>query len=156
MKDIYPELCGLMMRITRIHHRINLGAVSKLGIHPSQHFLLMCLGRMGSAVSQTQIASEMDVTPASVARTIKNLDMGGYIKRNESEGDCRRNEIYVTEKGRRVTEESKRMFHEIDEGIYAGFSDEDLLQLRGLLRRMLDNICVLEQDRKAGEEMDAN
>ena len=137
-----------------MHHKINMAAVSELGIQPSQHFLLMCLSHMGSAVSQTQIADRMDVTPASVARTIKNLDAGGYIERNESEGDGRRNEIHITEKGRRVTEESRRMFHEIDKGIYAGFSEDEIHSLRGMLRRMLENICAIEQERKAGEETD--
>ena len=154
MNDLYPELSGLMMRITRIHHRINLGAVSGMDIHPSEHFLLMSLVRMGSAVSQTQLAERMDVTPASVARTIKNLDAGGYITRNECEGDCRRNEIRITEKGRAVAEETKRLFMEIDEEIYAGFSDEELECLRGLFSRMLKNVCALEQGRKAREEME--
>ena len=154
MNDLYPELSGLMMRISRIHHRINLGAVSGMDIHPSEHFLLMCLVRMGSAVSQTQLAERMDVTPASVARTIKNLDAGGFITRNECEGDCRRNEIRITEKGRAVVEETKRLFMEIDEEVYAGFSDEELECLHGLLSRMLKNVCTLEQGRKAREEME--
>ncbi len=156
MKEIFPELCGLMMRITRIHHRINLGAVSGMDIHPSEHFLLMCLVRMGSAVSQTQIAERMDVTPASVARTIKNLDAGGYIARNECEGDCRRNEIRITEKGRAVVEETKRLFMATEEGLYAGFSDEELECLHGMLSRMLKNVCALDRGRKAREEMEEN
>ena len=154
MKEIYPELGGLMMRITRTYHKINQGAISGMGIHPSEHFLLMCLVRMGSAVSQIQIAERMDVTPASVARTIKNLDAGGYIERNECEGDGRRNEIRITEKGRTVAEETKRLFMATDEEIYAGFSDEELECLRGLLSRMLDNASKFEQNRKAREEME--
>jgi len=154
MKEIYGDLGSLLMRITRSHHRISMGAISGMGIHPSEHFLLMCLVCMGSAVSQAQIAERMDVTPASVARTIKKLDAGGYIERNECEGDGRRNEIRITEKGRAVTEETKRMFMAMDEEIYAGFSDEELNCLHGLLSRMLGNICALEQGRKGREEME--
>ena len=152
MKDIYPELFGLMMRITRIRHKINMGAIGGLGINPSEHFLLICLGRMGSAASQAQIAERLEVTPASVARTIKSLAAGGYIERSECEGDGRRNEIRITDKGRAVMQESKSMFMEMDEEIYAGFSDEDLNCLKDLMGRMLTNICALEQKRKAGEE----
>ena len=154
MKDIYPELCGLLMRSTRIRHKINMNAISGLGIHPSEHFLLVSLAREGHAFSQTKLAEMLDVSPACVARTIKSLDASGYIKRNESEGDSRRNEIRITEKGRAVLEKSRRMFEEMDEEIYSGFSDEDLNCLHGLLSRMLENICTLEQKMKAREEME--
>jgi len=155
MKEIYPELFRLMMRIARMRHRVSMDAVSGLGIHPSEHLLLMNLGRMGSAVSQTQIACEMEVTPASVARTVKSLDAGGYIERNESEGDSRRNEIRITEKGKAVTEESRRMFTALDDEICAGFSDGELMQLRDFFRRMLENISALERGKKDRGERDA-
>ena len=154
MKEIYPELYGLMMRSTRIRHKINMGEISGLGIHPSEHFLLVSLAREGRAFSQTKLAEMLDVSPASVARTIKSLDAGGYIERNESEGDSRRNEIRITEKGRTVLEKSRRMFEEMDDEIYSGFSDEELHCLHGLLSRMLGNICTLEQKRKVREEME--
>ena len=156
MKEIYPELYGQMMRITRIRHKINMGAISGLGIHPSEHFLLVSLAREGRAFSQTRLAEMLDVSPASVARTIKTLDAGGYIERNESEGDCRRNEIRITEKGRAVLEKSRSMFEGMDKEIYSGFSDEELYCLHGLLGRMLGNICAFEQAMKAREEMEIN
>ena len=153
MKEIYPEICGMLMRFTRALHKISVGAVGGLGIHPSEHFLLMGLNRLGCALSQSQLAEKLDVSPASVARTLKNLDAGGFIERNESEGDCRRNEIRITEKGSVVLEKSIRMFGSIDERIYDGFSDSELDALHGMLSRMLDNISALEQDEKAREEL---
>lgn len=156
MKEIYPELCGLMMRFARMRHKISENSISALGIYPAEHFLLMSLDRLGCALSQTQLAEKLDVSPASVARTIKKLDAGGYIERNESEGDCRRNEIRITEKGSAVLEKSRRMFQEMDDEIYAGFTDGELVLLRDMLRRMRENIGALEQERKAREGMDAN
>lgn len=155
-EETYIELSRLMMHVSRVHHRINMSAIRGLGIHPSEHFLLMRLDRMGNAGSQCQIAEELNITPASVARTVKSLDNGGYIRRNECAGDSRRNEIHITEKGRAVTEESRRMFSATDAKIFGGFSQEDLCALRGYLERMLQNVSALEQSVKMREEMDAN
>lgn len=148
MEGSCTELCRMMMRINRIHHRVNMTEVSRLGIHPSEHFLLMHLNDTGEAASQCQIADRMDVSPASVARTIKNLDAGGYIARNESAGDGRRNEIRITEKGKAIAEESKRMFSRTDEKIFENFSEEELNCLRGFLERMTENIRALEQSKR--------
>lgn len=148
MEGSCTELCRMMMRINRIHHRVNMAEVSRLSIHPAEHFLLMHLDRTGEAASQCQIAERMDVSPASVARTIKCLDRGGYIERNECEGDGRRNEIRITEKGRAITEESRKMFSATDERIFDGFSAEELNTMRGFLERMLKNICALEQSKR--------
>ena len=62
----------MQMHIGRMQHRIIEARVRRLGIHPSQHILLMHLSQMGRFPSQTQIAQELDVSPASVARTLKS------------------------------------------------------------------------------------
>lgn len=149
MEGTCTELFRMIMRINRIHHRVNTNSVSKLGIHPSEHFLLMQLDHIGEAASQSQIACMMDITPASVARTIKSLNNGGYIEKNECEGDSRRNEIRITAKGKAVTEESRRMFSITDEKLFEGFSEEELKRMRGFLERMLENISAYEQSKKA-------
>jgi len=74
MNDGHNRLCGLLMRYLRMHRRVVEGRIRSLDIHPSQHFLLMQLSSAGPMPSQAQLAEMMDVSPASVARTLKKLD----------------------------------------------------------------------------------
>jgi len=147
MKD-YHKLCCMMMRAMRMHRRVIEGRIRSLGIHPSQHFVLMQLCREGNMPSQAKIAEMMDVSAASVARTLKNLDEGGYIVRADGQTDSRRNEIAITEKGERVVNESRALFRSVDEAVYADFSTEELAQLERLLDKMIDGLSILEQTEK--------
>lgn len=147
MQD-YHKLCCMLMRSTRMHRRIIESRIQELGIHPSQHFVLMQLSNGGPMASQSQIAEKMDVSAASVARTLKNLDEGGYITRADGQTDSRRNEITITPKGEDVVQASRRIFQSVDEAIYAGFSPEELSRLEALLHKMIDNLSMLEQNEK--------
>ena len=147
MQD-YHKLCCMMMRVMRMHRRIIEGRIRSLGIHPSQHFVLMQLNRVENMSSQAKIAEMMDVSPASVARTLKNLDEGGYIVRADGQTDSRRNEIAITPKGEIVVNESRALFAGVDEAVYADFSPEELAQLEALLNKMIGSLSALEQSEK--------
>ena len=140
------RISHMLRHIGRLHHRIVEARVCSLGIHPSQHFLLMRLSDMGRFPSQVQIAEEMDVSPASVARTLKHLEAGGYIERCGSDVDCRRNEIAISPKGEEIVRRSKEIFDRMETACFAGFAPEELEQLESMLQRMTDNLRRLEQD----------
>ncbi|MBQ8506193.1 MAG: MarR family transcriptional regulator [Clostridia bacterium] len=148
MEDRYQKLCMLQMQIGRMRHRIIDGRIQELGIHPSQHLMLVHLSRMGRILSQARLAEELNVSPALVARTLKNLEAGGYIERADSSTDGRRNEITITSLGEAVLRKGKCMVQGVDACSFEGFSTEELDQLQGLLKKMFDNIARLEQAEK--------
>ena len=136
----------MQMHIGRMQHRIIEARVRRLGIHPSQHILLMHLSQMGRFLSQTQIAQELDVSPASVARTLKSLEANGYIERCGSDVDGRRNEIAISKKGEEMVQCSRKIFDRMDAARFKDFSPEELDVLEALLQRQMDNLRRLEQD----------
>lgn len=145
MDKRFHQLCHEQMRIGRMRHRIIEARVRNLGIHPSQHILLMHLSEMGRFPSQAQIAEHLDVSPASVARTLKCLEASGYIERSGSDVDGRRNEIAITRKGEDMVQRSREIFWQLDAANYVGFSEAELDEFARLLRKILDNLCRLER-----------
>ena len=145
MNQRYHRINYMQRHIGRMQHRIIEARVRLLGIHPSQHLLLMRLSDMGRFPSQTQIAEELDISPASVARTLKQLEAGGYIERCGSDVDGRRNEIAISAKGEEMVHRSREIFSRLEAVNYAGFSAEELDQLEALLKREMDNLRRLEQ-----------
>lgn len=135
----------MQMHIGRMQHRIIEARVRRLGIHPSQHILLMHLSQMGRFPSQTQIAQELDVSPASVARTLKSLEANGYIERCGSDVDGRRNEIAITAKGEEMVRRSREIFDRLEAATFENFSDAELDCLEALLGKVMANLRRMEQ-----------
>ena len=145
MNERFHRISHMQRHLGRMQHRIIEARVRSLGIHPSQHLLLMRLSNMGRFPSQAQIAEELDISPASVARTLKQLEAGGYIERCGSDVDGRRNEIAISCKGVEMVQRSKEIFDGLEAVSYAGFSEEELDQLEALLMREMDNLRRLER-----------
>lgn len=145
MNERYRKISGMLMCIGRRRKQIGEITMEELDILPSQHFALVWLKRMGRAASQTQLAELMQVSPASVARTLKSLDRDDYIIRSGGmDGRC--NEIAITPRGEDVLRQSSALFQDLDERSYAGFSDEDLSRLEDLLKRMLENMNRIKDE----------
>ena len=145
MNEQFHRISHMQRHLGRMQHRIIEARVRSLGIHPSQHFMLMRLSDMGRFPSQAQIAEELDVSPASVARTLKQLEAGGYIERCGSDVDGRRNEIAISAKGEEMVRRSREIFERMDAARFEGFGPEELDQLEALLQRQIDNLRRLEQ-----------
>lgn len=145
MEERYRRLVKQQMKLMRTRRRIIEHRLLEIGIHSSQHFALMYLSNHPDVVSQARLAELLNVTPASVARTMKSLEAGGYIHRSDAVDDGRRNIITVTDQGRRVLETSKCVFDHMDGITFDGFSEAELEQLERLQERMLHNIDSAEE-----------
>ena len=148
MREKYRKISSLLMYIYRRRRQIGESTLAALDIQPSQHFVLMQLSHSGPMASQAQIAERMDVSAASVARTLKNLDDGGYITRADGRTDSRRNEIAITPKGEAVVEASRAIFMGVDHATYEGFTEGEFMQLEKLFGKMIGNLSMLEQSEK--------
>ena len=133
----------LMIHTMRLHHRIVEKRIEGMGVHHSQHRMLMLLSRMGKSASQKDIADAMDVSPACVARTLKQLSAAGLVDRaGGADGRC--NEVSLLPEGRRVVEDSLAVFHEIGSEMFRGVTGEELTALHGTLRRIQANLIEME------------
>lgn len=147
MNEEYWRINSCLRRIGTKRKQVLDRSFEEFGVTPSQHFVLMQLGRMGDVPSQVQIAGEMHVTPASVARTVKCLDADGFIERTSGK-DIRRNEIHITPKGRELIERSRSFFCNLNERSFQGFDADELKLLNNMLERMLLNLSQMEEENR--------
>ncbi len=129
-----------IIRVMRRHHACIERRVADLGIHHSQHRLLLHLARFECIPSQKEIAETMGISPAAVAATLKRLEREGYIARSVPGEDNRRNEIRITERGLEKVVESREMFESVDRATFAGFSEEEMHTLLDFLARIDQNL----------------
>ncbi len=128
------------MRVNRMHKCAIDNQVKSIGIHRTQHRILMHLARSEQLVpSQKELAEHLDITPAAVTGAIKSIEQDGYIVRTLGQ-DNRFNEIKITEKGRAILQRTKELFTKIDDSMFAGFDDRELDTYISYLERIQENI----------------
>lgn len=137
----HDNVFGKFHMIDRVLKRIIEKKAVSTGVYRSQHHLLMHIF-FHENCSQIELAEKSEISPAAVAVSIKKLEKGGYIKRICKENDNRTNQIIITQKGNEVVKESIRMFRDIEETMFEGFSEEEIQQLNYYFDKMHHNLEV--------------
>ena len=136
----------LMLHLDRMHRAAIERQVGEMGLHRSQHRMLMVLARSEEMPSQAELARRMDISPPAVANTLARLEKEGYIRRAEDSRDSRNHKVYLTDKGRNILESTKVRFDSVDRAMFAQVSEQELEQFTGLLARMQQNLKTFEQE----------
>lgn len=143
-----PEELRMVIRrlsyTDRLHHACIEKYVQNLGIHRNQHMILMYLSRE-QVESQKEIAEKFHISTAAVANTLKSLEKSGYILRAACEDDTRKNNISITEKGRKVIDKSQKYFDFVDNQMVEGITREKLDAFYKILEIFQDNLKNIEQ-----------
>lgn len=142
----YRSCFHKMARISILHRSIFERNISDMGIHHSQHHLLMYIAKQGEVSSQKVLAEKFCVSPAAIARTLKELEAEGYIQRSSTENDSRFNKIVITEKGRNIVFNSHKMFKETDEAAFADFSHEEIEVLNKYLDKIQNRLLEVNEE----------
>ena len=130
----------LLMLTDRLHRAAIEAQVEKLGIHRSQHFVLMSLSHRNGELTQTEIANMLDISPAAVTVTLKKLEKAGLIERQTPEQDARTKIIRLTEEGKKTVEKTHELFLEVDDTMCGGLTEKELDALCVSLSRMAENL----------------
>lgn len=145
------DAIGLVIFFARMHHRTIEKCFSGLGLHNSQHRLLMYLAKSGRTPSQKEIARDMNISPASVAIMIKKMEKSGYIVKSGCDGDGRRNMISITPAGMDVVSKSRVYFEQVDQAVFEGIDSGETRVLCETLRKMMGNLMRYEERLNAGD-----
>ena len=93
-----------------------------------------------SLIRTIEIAKELEVSPATIAVALKNLEKEQYIVRTSKEGDNRVKDVLLTEKGQKLVEDSREYFNLVDSEMYQGFSEQEKKQFVDFLKRIYHNM----------------
>lgn len=135
----YREVTHHLIVTNQMHRRMLECNLEGTGIHRAQHRLLLTLSKKSFA-SQVELARYLEVSPATIAVSLKALKKAELIMKTAKEEDNRINFVELTEKGRKMVEESCGFFDALDEQMYQGFEQEELRQLCQYLDRMYENM----------------
>jgi MarR family transcriptional regulator, organic hydroperoxide resistance regulator len=110
-------------------------AMERLDLTQKQTSVLWLI-EANAAVSQIALANELGMDRASMMAIVDRLEERGLIIRKRSAEDGRRQELYVTAKGRKVLVQTKTAIHEHEKWIAGKFSKAELNSLVNALKRL--------------------
>ena len=136
------QLVRRLIAINRMHMKCTENSVSSLGIHRSQHHMLMHISH-NSGINQKDLANQMEISTAAVAVTVKKLEQAGLIKRTSPGNDSRINNLSLTEKGEQIVKDTAEEFSRIDECMLKGITDSERQTLWEILDKLKTNLCEM-------------
>lgn len=113
------------------------------GVYFGQPPILDFLEKNG-VCTQNELAKALEVSPASIAVSIKRMQKNGVVEKIADDNDLRCNRISLTEKGRELTSEMHRKFDQIDKIMFTDFDENELATLREYLDRIYNNLSSTE------------
>ena len=125
------------------HRRVMEKNLECTGVFHSQHRVLMYLSDHAGC-SQKEMADAHHISTAAIAIHLKKLEKAGLVERVVDSADNRCNVITLTEKGRLVVEQSRRIFRAVDGCMFRNFSEEELNTLIFCLDKMIGNLAFAE------------
>ncbi len=99
-------------------------------------------------ISQDQLARHICINRSNVTRQLAYLEEHGFVERRQSETDRRVLLVFPTEKAEAILPAVLDIVHEWSDYITAGFSDDELDQLCGMMDRIAER--AREYDRITG------
>ena len=130
---------NIMIKTDRMHRHLFDRTVMDIGIHRTQHRILMYIARNKKLGSQKILADHIGITPAAITGAIKKLEADGFVRRTQGV-DNRFREVELTEAGRKIVEKTRELFTDIDTSLFDGFSEEELDGYIAYLEKIQSNI----------------
>lgn len=144
------SLNALVFRLIHRYGSLNFCEFQRLGVHPGQLPVFAIL-REHEGISLRELADSLHIKPPTVTVTIQRLEKVGFVSKKPDEKDQRVNRIYLTEKGKNLSEEMLLLVHENERILMEGFTEEELGLLKDFLNRMIENLAQAPAGACGGE-----
>jgi len=133
--------------IWSIHRHINIyldTKFEKYGIGSGQVVFLRALQKT-DGVSQETLTKMFKVNKATTARAIDKLVKEGYVIRKKDPTDKRAYKIYLTDKGKKIEPEIKKILQQLTITLSSDFSEDEKKSIFVLLEKMSQNIITANE-----------
>ena len=105
-----------------------------------EQFSILILLTLTDGLYQTQIANILGKDRPNITRMIDILETKGYIRREKDENNRRILKVLKTKKGHEKAEIAKPVRDKFSEVQYRGLSNEEIITLVQLLRKVRNNL----------------
>jgi DNA-binding MarR family transcriptional regulator len=140
MEDDYLVLGGTLHKVCRLHSKEAERVFEGLGLHRGQPPLLRLLWKQDGR-THSELATHMNVQPATISRMLKRMEHHGFVVRRPDRMDERVSRVFLTEKGRQVQEAVFDGLRALDRKTFGSLSEAERKTFLRLLERVRTNLA---------------
>ncbi len=137
--DIGNSLQMMLMEISRNFGWKCMQRLNELEIQPRQLPVLITIANR-EGISQKTLAEVLHNTPPTVNVSVQRLEKAGLVSRQRDQKDQRKIHVMLTDQGRKLINSLKESMKQLEGEMFQGFSEKELLEVRGYFERMMNNI----------------
>lgn len=143
MKVTFFEIIKRMNKLHIIHRIYIHKEAAKSGLYIGQLPILEYVNDHEKC-TQCEVADFMQVSPPSIATSVKRMQKAELLEKATDKNDLRYNRITITEKGKTTVQQCRKRFDKIDAQLFAGFNEQECEQICGYFDRMIANMSTGE------------
>jgi DNA-binding MarR family transcriptional regulator len=135
-----PDVEGAVTRMSRLTkhlHRVREQSLLDLDLQRHEYDTLHALAGRGGAAAPSELAADLDITPASVTGRLESLENRQLIRRMPSATDRRRVEVTLTDDGRAAWLRSMGVLGDEESRLLGVLDATERRALADLLRRIM-------------------
>jgi DNA-binding MarR family transcriptional regulator len=129
----------LFAQICRLKHARIHTLLETLGLYQGQPSVLQALWEH-EGLMHTELARHLLVQPATITKMLQRMEKAGFVERRPDPEDQRVSRVYLTEAGKAVRADVQRVWRQLEEEAFAGFSLEERALLRSFFLRIRENL----------------
>jgi DNA-binding MarR family transcriptional regulator len=133
------QLHRIIIRLAKAHRRAVHGEFCKVGLSEGQPKILDFLIENDGCI-QRDIADNCRIEPATVSSILTIMEKKELIYRNQNPSNRRILNVFLTNKGIEAQKQVEKIFCDLDEICFKGFTEEEKIEAIKLLLRIKDNI----------------
>ena len=135
-----PEsLDFLLVQICRLHHARAHTLLEGLGLYRGQPPMLHALWER-EGLTHGELAERLHVQPATITKMIQRMEKAGFLERRSDPEDQRVSRVYLTDAGRNIQAEVRRVWSALEGETFDGFTLEERVLLRRFFLQVRDNL----------------
>ena len=138
-KDFEDKLTTTLMRLFRAHFNITDEYLKKEGLYHGQPYIIISLYH-NDGQSLKELTACRNVKASTTTTMVSRMEKLGLVKKVADEKDRRKTRVYLTDKGREKYNAIINVNNELDDICFEGFSDEQKLLTKMLLKKIIENI----------------
>jgi DNA-binding MarR family transcriptional regulator len=133
------DLGGLLFLVSKAHHKKARQTFDEIGLFRGQPPVLFEVSAH-EGLTQNELASLLEVTPATMTNLLQRIEEAGLIARCRDEKDLRSMRVYLTDKGRDKLAQSETLLDRMNATAFAGFSQQEQDDFYYFLERAHTNL----------------
>jgi len=147
--DLHDALLGIVGAFNRPQRDEIMIKDSGINLDRALFPLLVLIGRFGP-MGVGELADRVGRDYTTVSRQITKLEQTGLARRQKNEKDKRINEAVITPEGKVMTDKIDETRARIYGSIFQNWPNDESAELERLLKKLMNDFTILEQNKKAG------